>query len=83
MTDGTQSGKVTSPMASQLQARIGLALAAGHASMAPLQELTEISLGVLLALDALASLALAVGRAGRTWGVDAILAQRRPSAIWW
>ena len=36
-----------------------------------------------LLVPVLASLGLAVGRAGRTWGVDAILARRRPSAIWW
>ena len=94
-----------------------MALAAGHASMsAPMQGLTEITLGVLLVIGlltrpagliafaflaslwvsewgtawiwelltpVLASLALAVGRAGRTWGVDAILARARPSAIWW
>ena len=34
-------------------------------------------------LTGVASLALAVGCAGRTWGIDAILARRRPSAIWW
>jgi uncharacterized membrane protein YphA (DoxX/SURF4 family) len=94
-----------------------MALAAGHASMAaPLQGLTEISLGVLLliglftrpaALVAFAflgslwisewgtswiwellvpvmvSLALSIGSAGRTWGVDAILARRRPGSLWW
>jgi uncharacterized membrane protein YphA (DoxX/SURF4 family) len=94
-----------------------MALAASHASMAaPLQGLTEISLGVLLLIglftrpaalvaffflgslwiselgtawiwellvSVLASLALAVGAAGRTWGVDAFLARRRPSSIWW
>lgn len=94
-----------------------MVLAAGHASMAaPLQGLTEISLGVLLALGlftrpvaliacvflaslwvsewgtawiwellvpALASLALAVGGAGRAWGVDSFLARRRPSSFWW
>jgi putative oxidoreductase len=94
-----------------------MALAAGHASMAaPLQGLTEISLGVLLALGlftrpvalvacaflaslwvsewgtawiwellvpALASLALAVGGAGRTWGMDSFLARRRPSSFLW
>jgi uncharacterized membrane protein YphA (DoxX/SURF4 family) len=93
-----------------------MALAASHASMAaPLQGLTEISLGVLLVLGLLtrpvglvaflfltslwvsewgtawiwellvpmlASLALAVGRAGRTWGIDAWLARRRPSLLW-
>ena len=36
-----------------------------------------------LLVPVLASLALAVGRAGRTWGVDAKLAQRRPSSPWW
>jgi uncharacterized membrane protein YphA (DoxX/SURF4 family) len=36
-----------------------------------------------LLVPVLASLALAVGRAGRTWGADAWLAQRRPSSPWW
>lgn len=94
-----------------------MALAASHASIAaPLQGLTEISLGVLLVLGlftrlvalvafaflaslwvsewgtawiwellvpVLASLALAVGGAGRTWGVDTFLARRRPTSLWW
>jgi uncharacterized membrane protein YphA (DoxX/SURF4 family) len=36
-----------------------------------------------LLVPVLASLALAVGRAGRAWGVDALLAQRRPFSPWW
>ena len=36
-----------------------------------------------LLVPVLASLGLAVGSAGRRWGVDAWLAQRRPSAPWW
>jgi len=94
-----------------------MALMASHASMAaPLQAVTEISLGVLLALGlltrpagvvacgllaslwisewgtawvwellvpTLASLALAVGSAGRTWGLDGLLARRWPSSRWW
>jgi len=94
-----------------------MALMAAHASMAaPVQGLTEISLGVLLVLGlftrpaalvafaflaslwvsewgtawiwellvpVLASLALAIGGAGRTWGVDSFFARRRPSALWW
>ncbi len=94
-----------------------MALAANHASMAaPLQGLTEISLGVLLLLGlftrpvalvafaflaslwvsewgtawiwellvpVLASLALAIGAAGRTWGVDSFLARRKPSSLLW
>ncbi len=94
-----------------------MALAASHAAMAaPLQAMTEISLGILLIIGlltrpaafvaflylgslwvsewgtswiwellvpVLASLGLAVGRAGRRWGIDAVLARRRPSAPWW
>jgi uncharacterized membrane protein YphA (DoxX/SURF4 family) len=36
-----------------------------------------------LLVPVLASLGLAVGRAGRTWGVDALLARRWPSSLWW
>jgi uncharacterized membrane protein YphA (DoxX/SURF4 family) len=36
-----------------------------------------------LLVPVLASLALALGRAGRRWGVDAQLAQRNPSSPWW
>jgi len=94
-----------------------MGLAASHAAMAaPMQAVTEISLGVLLVIGlltrplafvaflylgslwmsewgtawiwellvpVLASLGLAVGRAGRTWGVDAWLARQWPSSPWW
>jgi uncharacterized membrane protein YphA (DoxX/SURF4 family) len=36
-----------------------------------------------LLVPVLASLALALGRAGRAWGVDAWLAKRWPSSQWW
>jgi uncharacterized membrane protein YphA (DoxX/SURF4 family) len=36
-----------------------------------------------LLVPVLASLGLALGRAGRKWGVDAWLAQRWPSSPWW
>lgn len=92
-------------------------LAASHAAMAaPMQAMTEITLGILLIIGlltrpaafvaflylgslwmsewgtawiwellvpVLASLALAVGRAGRAWGVDGWLSQRWPSSPWW
>ncbi len=94
-----------------------MGLAASHAAIAaPMQAVTEISLGILLIIGlltrpvafiaflylsslwvsewgtawiwellvpVLASLALAVGRAGRRWGADARLAQRWPSSLWW
>jgi len=36
-----------------------------------------------LLVPVLACLGLAIGRAGRRWGVDALLAKRRPSSPWW
>jgi uncharacterized membrane protein YphA (DoxX/SURF4 family) len=94
-----------------------MGLAANNAAIAaPMQALTEISLGILLVIGLLtrpaalvaflflgslwisewgtawiwellvpmlASLGLLIGRAGRRWGVDARLAQRRPSSLWW
>src|SRR5258708_23611997 len=36
-----------------------------------------------LLVPVLASLGLAVGRAGRAWGIDALLVRRRPSSPWW
>jgi uncharacterized membrane protein YphA (DoxX/SURF4 family) len=92
-------------------------LMASHAAIAaPLQAMTEVSLGILLVIglltrpaafvaflflgslwiselgtswiwellvSVLASLGLALGGAGRRWGVDAWLAKRWPSSLWW
>jgi uncharacterized membrane protein YphA (DoxX/SURF4 family) len=94
-----------------------MGLAASHAAMAaPMQAVTEISLGILLIIGlltrpvglvaflylgslwvsewgiawiwellvpVLASLGLAIGSAGRKWGIDAWLAERWPSAWLW
>jgi uncharacterized membrane protein YphA (DoxX/SURF4 family) len=94
-----------------------MGLAASHAAMAaPMQAVTEISLGVLLVIGlftrpaafvaflylgslwisewgtawiwellvpVMASLGLAIGSAGRKWGVDAWLAKRWPSSLLW
>jgi uncharacterized membrane protein YphA (DoxX/SURF4 family) len=94
-----------------------MGLAASHAALAaPMQAMTEISLGILLIaglltrpaafvaflylgslwisewgtswiwellVPVLASLGLAIGRAGRTWGFDALLSRRRPDSPWW
>jgi uncharacterized membrane protein YphA (DoxX/SURF4 family) len=97
--------------------KLVMAIAGSHATIAaPMQGLTEISLGILLILGlftrpaalvafgllgslwisefgtswiwellvpVMGSLGLLIGRAGRTWGVDAILARRNPSSLWW
>ena len=94
-----------------------MGLAVNHASMAaPMQAMTEISLGILLVIGlftrpaafvaflflsslwisewgtawiwellvpVLASLGLAIGSAGRKWGLDAWLSERRPSSWLW
>jgi uncharacterized membrane protein YphA (DoxX/SURF4 family) len=94
-----------------------MGLAASHAGMAaPMQAITEISLGILLIIGlfarpaafvaflylgslwisewgtawiwellvpVMACLGLAVGSAGRRWGVDAWLSRRWPSSLWW
>ncbi len=36
-----------------------------------------------LLIPVLGLLALSVGRAGRTWGIDTLLARRWPSSPWW
>jgi len=36
-----------------------------------------------LLVPVLASLALVIGKAGRTWGIDSFLARKRPTALWW
>jgi len=36
-----------------------------------------------LLVPVLASLGLALGRAGRAWGIDALLARRNPASRWW
>jgi uncharacterized membrane protein YphA (DoxX/SURF4 family) len=36
-----------------------------------------------LLVPVVASLGLSVGRAGRAWGIDALLARRNPSSLWW
>src|SRR3954454_5389918 len=97
--------------------KVVMGLADSHAAIAaPMQAMTEISLGILLVIGllsrpaafvaflylgslwisewgtswiwellvpVLASLGLAIGSAGRRWGVDAWLSQRWPSSLWW
>jgi uncharacterized membrane protein YphA (DoxX/SURF4 family) len=47
--------------------------------------ISELGVGWIweLLVPVLASLGLAIGNAGRKWGVDAWLSKRWPSAPWW
>ena len=47
--------------------------------------MSELGLGWIweLLVPVLACLGLAIGRAGRRWGMDALLAKRSPSSLWW
>jgi len=36
-----------------------------------------------LLVPVLASLSLVIGRAGRTWGIDSVLARKRPNSLFW
>lgn len=47
--------------------------------------ISELGVGWIweLLVFMMAALAVGVGRAGRTWGVDAILARRNPSSLFW
>jgi len=36
-----------------------------------------------LLVPVMASLALAIGGAGRAWGIDSFLARRHPNSLWW
>jgi len=36
-----------------------------------------------LLVPVVASLGLVVGRAGRAWGIDTLLARRNPASLWW
>ncbi len=63
-----------------------MGLAASHAAMAaPMQAMTEISLGILLIIGLVTRPAAFVAflYAVRSWGIDAWLSQRWPSSPWW
>jgi hypothetical protein len=62
-----------------LSARQDEALLQANAAQKSLED-TEIE---VVSRPMLACLGLALGRAGRRWGVDAWLAQWRPSSFWW
>ena len=85
---------IAAPMQAITEIGLGILLIAGLLTR-PLAFVAFLYLGSLwmsewgtawiweLLVPVLASLALAVGRAGRAWGVDVLLARRWPSSPWW
>jgi uncharacterized membrane protein YphA (DoxX/SURF4 family) len=85
---------IAAPMQAATEISLGILLTIGLLTR-PAAFVAFLFLGILwvsewgtswiweLLVPVLASLGLAVGRGGRAWGIDALLAQRRPSSPWW
>jgi uncharacterized membrane protein YphA (DoxX/SURF4 family) len=85
---------MAAPMQATLEISLGILLVIGLLTR-PVAFVAFLYLGSLwmsewgigwiweLLVPVLAALALAIGRAGRRWGVDALLSQRWPSSPWW
>lgn len=85
---------MAAPMQAVLEISLGILLVIGLLTR-PVAFIAFLYLGSLwmsewgtawiweLLVPVLASLGLSVGRAGRTWGVDALLALGHPSSPWW
>jgi uncharacterized membrane protein YphA (DoxX/SURF4 family) len=85
---------IAAPMQGMLEISLGILLVIGLLTR-PAAIVAFLYLGSLwitewgtswiweLLVPVLASLGLAIGRAGRKWGVDAWLSQRWPSSPWW
>jgi hypothetical protein len=85
---------IAGPLQAMLEISLGLLLVIGLVTR-PVACVAFLWLGSLwvtewgtswtweLLVPVLASLGLAIGRAGRAWGIDAVLARRDPSSPWW
>ena len=94
MTLAANHAAMAAPMQAVLEISLGVLLVIGLLTR-PAAFVAFLYLGSLwvsewgtawiweLLVPVLASLGLAIGRAGRTWGVDAWLSQRWPSSPWW
>jgi uncharacterized membrane protein YphA (DoxX/SURF4 family) len=94
MASAANHAAIAAPMQAVTEISFGVLLVIGLLTR-PVAFLTFLYLGSLwvsewgtawiweLLVPVLASLGVAIGRAGRTWGIDARLAQRRPDAPWW
>lgn len=94
MAQAAGHAAMAAPMQAVIEISLGILLVIGLLTR-PLAFIAFLYLGSLwmsewgtawiweLLVPVLASLGLAIGRAGRTWGVDAWLSQRYPSFPWW
>lgn len=94
MAQAASHAAMAAPMQAILEISLGIVLVIGLLTR-PLAFVAFLYLGSLwmsewgtawiweLLVPVLASLGLAIGRAGRTWGVDGWLAQRYPTSPWW
>lgn len=85
---------VAAPMQATMEIAVGVLLIAGLLTR-PVAAVAFLFLSSLwlsefgtswiweLLVPVLASLGLVIGRAGRAWGLDALLAQRNPDSPWW
>lgn len=94
MAQAASHAAMAAPMQAVLEISLGVLLVIGLLSR-PVAFVAFLYLGSLwmsewgtawiweLLVPVLASLGLAIGSAGRRWGVDALLARRHPSSLWW
>lgn len=94
MEQAASHAAMAAPMQAMLEISLGVLLIIGLLTR-PVAFVAFLYLGSLwmsewgtawiweLLVPVLASLGLAIGSAGRAWGVDAWLAPRRPNAPWW
>jgi uncharacterized membrane protein YphA (DoxX/SURF4 family) len=94
MEQAASHAALAAPMQAMLEISLGVLLIIGLLTR-PVAFVAFLYLGSLwmsewgtawiweLLVPVLASLGLAIGSAGRAWGVDGWLAQRRPHAPWW
>jgi uncharacterized membrane protein YphA (DoxX/SURF4 family) len=94
MAQAAQHASIAAPAQAVTEATIGILLvlglctrAAAAVAFAFLASLWVSEWGTAwiweLLVPVLTSLALAVGRAGRCWGIDAVLAKSMPLSPWW
>jgi len=94
MEQAASHAAIAAPMQAMLEISLGVLLIIGLFTR-PVAFVAFLYLGSLwmsewgtawiweLLVPVLASLGLAIGNAGRAWGLDAWLAQRWPNAPWW